>query len=81
VPNDSVAQIEPLLQTGDIVGIATYADGLDCSHTGLVWVDKAGVRRLLNASSVKKQVVLGERLSEYANKYKLNVGVMIARPL
>lgn len=80
VPNDQVAAIEPLLQTGDIVGIATNAAGLDCSHTGLVYVDEAGVRRFLNASSVRNQVVLGERLSEYALKYKKNLGVMIARP-
>lgn len=81
VPNEQVAAIEPLLQTGDIVGIATNADGLDCSHTGLVYVDHEGVRRFLNASSVKKQVVLGERLSDYAFKYKKNIGIMIARPL
>jgi hypothetical protein len=81
VPNDHVAEIEPLLKTGDVVGIATTADGLDCSHTGLVYVDKLGVCRFLNASSVKKQVVLGDRLSEYALKYKKNLGVMIARPL
>lgn len=81
VPNDRVAQVEPLLRTGDIVGIATSAAGLDCSHTGLVYVDESRVRRFLNASSVKKEVVLGERLSEYANKYKKNLGVMIVRPL
>ncbi len=81
VPNDRVAEVEPLLQTGDIVGIATSADGLDCSHTGLVYVDENRVCRFLNASSVKKKVVLGERLSEYAAKYKKNLGVMIARPL
>ncbi|MFI5385423.1 MAG: N-acetylmuramoyl-L-alanine amidase-like domain-containing protein [Fimbriimonadales bacterium] len=81
VPNDKVAAIEPLLETGDIVGIATSAEGLDCSHTGLVYVDESQVRRFLNASSVKKQVILGERLSEYAVKYKKNLGIMIARPL
>lgn len=80
VPNDRVAAIEPLLQTGDIVGIATTAAGLDCSHTGLIYVDEIQVRRFLNASSIKKQVVLGERLSEYATKYRNNLGVMIARP-
>ncbi len=81
VPNDKVADVEPLLQTGDIVGIATSAAGLDCSHTGLIFVDDDKVCRFLNASSVKMQVVLGERLSDYAKKYKRNLGVMIARPL
>jgi len=80
VPNASVSAAEPLLQTGDIVGIATSAGGLDCSHTGLVYVDNSGTRRFLNASSAKGQVVLGERLSEYAANYRRNIGVMIARP-
>jgi len=81
VASEHVAEIEPRLQTGDIVGIATSAEGLDCSHTGLVYIDEAGVRRFLNASSVQEQVVLGERLSDYAVKYRKNIGVMIARPL
>jgi hypothetical protein len=81
VPNSRVAEIEPLLKTGDIVGIATSAAGLDCSHTGLVYVDENKICRFLNASSVKKQVVIGERLSEYAAKYKKNTGIMIARPI
>lgn len=81
VPNSHVAEIEPHLQTGDIVGIATSADGLDCSHTGLIYVDENKVCRFLNASSVRKQVVLGERLSDYAQKYKKNIGVMIGRPI
>jgi hypothetical protein len=81
VPNERVAAIEPLLQTGDIVGIATSTEGLDCSHTGLIYVDDSGTRRFLNASTGRKEVVLGERLSDYANKYKRNLGVMIARPL
>jgi hypothetical protein len=81
VPNEYVAAAEPLLQTGDIVGIATSAEGLDCSHTGLVYVDGQQVRRFLNASSVRHQVVLGERLSDYAARYKKNIGIMIARPI
>jgi hypothetical protein len=81
VPNDHVAAAEPQLQTGDIVGIATSAEGLDCSHTGLVYVDDRQVRRFLNASSAHKEVVLGERLSDYVAKYKKNVGIMIARPI
>ncbi len=80
VPNDAVAGIEPLLMSGDIVGIATKAAGLDCSHTGLIYVEN-GIPRFLNASSVHKKVVLGERLSDYAKKYTKNLGVMIARPL
>jgi hypothetical protein len=80
LPVAKVEAAEPLLRNGDIVGIATRLDGLDCSHTGMVYVDDKGVRRFLNASSVQKKVVVGERLSEYAGKYSRNLGIMIARP-
>src|SRR5205085_2877515 len=73
VPNAQVKAIEPLLKTGDIVGIATSAEGLDCAHTGLVYWGGSGICHFLNASSVQHKVVLGEQLSEYATKYKRNL--------
>lgn len=81
VPNTRVAEVEPLLQSGDIIGIATSAAGLDCSHTGLIWVDENGKRGFLNASSVHKRVLVSETIAEYAVKYARNVGILVARPL
>jgi hypothetical protein len=81
VPKDKIAAAEPMMQTGDIVGITTSVDGLDISHTGLCYRDKDRVLRFLHASSTKKQVILDVRLSEYVMPSSKSTGVMIARPL
>lgn len=80
VPSDKVAGIESYLADGDIIGIVTSVPGLDCSHTGMIATDKAGVRRFLNASSIAGKVVLGERLSDYVAASKKCIGIIVARP-
>ncbi len=80
VPKDKIAAAERYLRTGDIVGIATSAEGLDIAHTGLCYRDESGDLRFLHASSSKKRVVLDARLSEYVTSGGRNTGVMIARP-
>jgi hypothetical protein len=79
VPVDKVAEAEPHLQTGDIVGIATSVAGLDCSHTGLCYRD-GDTLRFLHASSKAMKVILDRRLSDYLKTGPKNTGVMIARP-
>lgn len=81
LPKAKVETAEPLLQTGDIVGITTAIEGLDCSHTGLCYRDENGTLRLLHASSVKKEVVLDDELSIYLNSVEKHTGIMVARPL
>lgn len=81
VPRDRVAEAEPLLQTGDIVGIATSIEGIDCSHTGLCLREPSGVLRFMHASSTAGKVVVGPRLSEYIAGSARNLGMMIARPI
>lgn len=81
VPSAKVQAIEPLLRSGDIIGIATTLAGLDCSHTGLISVDGAGARRFLHASSIQKKVVIGETISAYVLRSPRNLGVMVGRPL
>jgi len=81
VPKAKIAEAEPHLQSGDIVGITTAVEGIDCSHTGLCHRDKDGRLRFLHASSSAKKVVLGPRLSEYVASISKDLGVMIARPL
>lgn len=81
VPKAKIADAEPFLRTGDIVGITTSIDGIDCSHTGLCHRDASGELRFRHASSSLKKVVLGPRLSEYVASVSRNVGVMIERPL
>lgn len=69
-----------LLKTGDIVGICTSVDGLDCSHTGLILVGRDGTRQLLHASSSRKKVVISPSFEEYLRTNKNVIGYMAVRP-
>jgi hypothetical protein len=81
LPKDKVAAARELLKTGDIVGITTTIDGLDCSHSGLCYRDDGGAVRLLHASTTKKAVVLDEDLASYLAGVSTHTGIMVARPL
>ena len=80
VPRDRIEKIEGQLRSGDIVGITTSIDGIDCSHTGICAMGTRGSCLFMHASSSAKKVVLGPRLSEYVRSGAKNLGVMIARP-
>jgi hypothetical protein len=81
VPRDKVATAQRLLMTGDIIGITTTIDGLDCSHSGVCYRDEAGVPRLLHASTTRNAVVLDEAVATYLASVKTHSGIMVARPL
>lgn len=81
VPTDRLPEAQRDLRTGDIVGIVTNVDGLDCSHTGLVFVDEEGTVRFLHASSNQKKVILDGPLLDYLLKSKTSIGIMAVRPL
>src|SRR5262249_22707150 len=51
VPKARVADAQASVMTGDIIGITTTIDGLDCAHAGLCY-RAAGVPKLLHASTV-----------------------------
>jgi Protein of unknown function (DUF1460) len=80
VPKDKVRDAQPVLLTGDIVGITTTLDGLDCAHAGFCYRDE-GVLKLLHASTTQKAVVLDEDLATYLARVSTHTGVMVARPL
>jgi hypothetical protein len=81
VPKDKVATAQRLLTTGDIVGITTTLEGLDCAHSGLCYRDDAGVPRLLHASTTRNAVVLDEDVATYVASVRTHSGIMVARPL
>jgi hypothetical protein len=81
VPKAKVAEAEPRLWTGDIIGVTTTIDGLDCSHAGLCYRDERGVLRLLHASTTHKAVVLDDELAIYLGRVPSHTGVMVGRPL
>ena len=80
VPKEAIKEIESKLQTGDIVAITTSKDGLDYSHTGMIYVE-GGQARLLHASSNKKKVILDTTVSEYVNGVRAHTGITVVRPV
>ncbi len=82
IPKDKVHLIEPKLQNGDVLGIATSHQGGFCSHVGLAIRTNDNVLRLMHASSQKqyRRVVIDKSLSGYLNTFKGHAGVIVARP-
>jgi len=81
IPKDKVKAAEPLMQTGDIVGITTSASILDCAHTGLCYRDEKGLLHFLHASSKHQKVYLDQELCDYLDSVHAFTGVMLARPV
>jgi hypothetical protein len=76
-----VAEVEPQIQSGDIIGIVTNQSGGFCSHVGLALRTEDGVLHFMHASKNHKKVVLDVRLSFYLNKFKNHAGIIVGRPL
>ena len=83
LPMEKLAAAEPLLRTGDIVGVATTETGIDIAHTGLCIKDQQGVPHFMDASSSRRRmrVTLEPEISKCLNWSSKLSGVMIARPL
>lgn len=81
VPKARIAEIESLLQTGDIVAITTSKKGLDYAHTGMVLVDEQGGRKFMHASQQKKVVRIESSLHAYVNDVRTHTGISVLRPL
>jgi len=81
IPKEDVPGAELHLKTGDIIGITTTINGIDCSHTGLCYRDQKGVLRFLHASLDRKEVTLDDRLSAYLARITKHTGIMVARPM
>jgi len=83
VPMDKLALAEPFLQTGDIVGVCTTAEGIDIAHTGLCIKDDQGIVHFMDASSARSRmkVTLEPEISKCLNWSPKLTGAMFARPL
>jgi hypothetical protein len=84
IPMDKLEGAQSLLQTGDIVGIATSEPGIDIAHTGLVFKDDAGVPHFMDASSSKRKMKVTLEpgpISQDLSYSKKLTGAMFARPL
>ncbi|MEM6916985.1 MAG: N-acetylmuramoyl-L-alanine amidase-like domain-containing protein, partial [Verrucomicrobiota bacterium] len=81
IPKDKVAAIEPQLQNGDVIGIATKHHGGFCSHVGLIVRTDDGVARFMHASRNYKKVVIDKSISGYLNSFSSHAGMIVGRPL
>jgi hypothetical protein len=82
IPTAKIAAIEPLLKTGDIIGLCATQDGIDIAHTGMAYRTEDGVLHFFDATNApgRMDVKLNKRLSE-ALSPKHAVGIIVARPL
>lgn len=81
LPQEKIESNEHLIQSGDIIALATSINGLDVTHTGIATREKDGRIHLLHASTGSMEVEVTELpLSEYLKKVKKNTGIMVARP-
>lgn len=82
LPQDQIVANEYLIQTGDIIALATSINGLDVTHTGIATREKDGRIHLLHASTGSMQVEVSKLpLAEYLKGIKKNIGILVARPL
>ena len=82
VPTAAVADVEPLLQTGDIIGLCATQTGIDIAHTGIAYRNAEGVLCFFDATNApgRMDVKVGGRLSERLSP-KSHTGIVVARPL
>jgi hypothetical protein len=79
LPKNQVARAAAHIEDGDILGITTTIDGMDCSHTGIaLW--KNGTLHMLHAPHPGAEVqVTATPLSEYLTNIKKDTGIMVER--
>jgi Protein of unknown function (DUF1460) len=81
VPTDRVRQIYPQLQAGDIVAMVTRIQGLDVTHTGLVYQSAAGEIGLIHAAP-NAGVIVSPDLQNYLQQLGNEVlGIFVSRPI
>ena len=82
VPKERIAAVQDRIAHGDVLAFATSIDGLDVTHTGLAYRDRAGVLRVLHAPLSGGAVeVSRSTLPEYVAAIRRSTGILIARPL
>jgi hypothetical protein len=78
IPTQSISQTYSQLQPGDIIGVATKIDGLDFTHTGLVYRQSNGKMGLIHASPAGK-VVIAQDLQKYISNVENAIGIVVTR--
>ena len=81
IPTSKVKKAASQINDGDILGITTTIEGLDCTHTGIaIWQSKK--LHMIHAPIPGSKVQITETpLWEYLMKIKKDAGIMVARAL
>lgn len=77
---DEIASNEHMIQSGDIIALATSIKGLDVTHTGIAIREADERIHLLHASISGSVRITKEPLVDYLKKIKSNIGIIVARP-
>ncbi len=80
IPEARIHEVYDRLQAGDIVALATDIEGLDVTHTGLVYAFGDGRIGLLHAST-SAGVTVSPDLQSYVENNRRQIGIVVARPL
>ena len=80
VPQNRIREVYPQLQAGDIIATATSIEGLDVTHTGLVYDAGDGRKGFMHASTTDG-VKVSPDLQAYIEGVKVQIGIIVARPV
>lgn len=81
LPTSDISNATSLIESGDILALATNIPGLDYSHTGLAYRDDKNRLRFFHASSAKKEVLIDVELSEYLSNKKKDIGITVLKAI
>lgn len=80
IPQHKIAQMEHLIQEGDIICLTSSKHDLDIAHQGFAVKGDDGHIHLLHASSLAKKVIIGRQpLADYVLSQPGQSGIMVAR--
>lgn len=79
VPQERISEAYDGLEGGDIVALVTDIEGLDVTHTGLVYDHGDGRKGLLHAST-SGGVLVSPDLQRYVMNNSRQIGILVARP-
>jgi hypothetical protein len=81
ISKEDVKKISSKIMDGDIIGITSTVNGLDCNHTGIA-IHKNGELHFLHAPISGSNVQITEKpFWEYLAKIKKDSGIIVARPV
>ena len=80
IPTDQIQSKYALLESGDVIAIATKIPGLDVTHTGLVYRSPNGGIGLIHSAPVRG-VMISPNLQRYVERVDDAIGILVARPV